>query len=63
MSIFDLISDPINNTYVLQSFFAAIVAGITALVSIHFMMKLIQKTNFNLFIIYLISFKLIGLGF
>ena len=52
LSIFDLMSDSINNTNVLQSFFAAIVACITALLSIHFMMKIIQKTNFNLFIIY-----------
>jgi len=51
LSIFDVISDPINNTYVLQSFFSAIVACITALILIHFMMKLIQNTNFNLIII------------
>ena len=63
LSIFDAISDPINNTYVLQSFFAAIVACITALLSIHFMMKLIQKTNFNLFIIYRIILGCILLFF
>ena len=63
LSIFDVISDPINNTYVLQSFFAAIVACITALLSIHFMMKLIQKTNFNLFIIYRIILGFILLFF
>ena len=63
LSIFDVINDPINNTYVLQSFFAAIVAGITALLSIHFMMKLIQKTNFNLFIIYRIILGFILLFF
>ena len=63
LSIFDVISDPINNTYVLQSFFAAIVACITALLSIHFMMKLIQKTNFNLFIIYRIILGCILLFF
>ena len=61
--IIDVISDPINNTYVLQSFFAAIVACITALLSIHFMMKLIQKTNFNLFIIYRIILGFILLFF
>ena len=63
LSIFDVISDPINSTYVLQSFFAAIVACITALLSIHFMMKLIQKTNFNLFIIYRIILGFILLFF
>ena len=63
LSIFDVISDPINNTFVLQSLFAAIVACITALLSIHFMMKLIQKTNFNLFIIYRIILGIILLFF
>ena len=63
LSIFDVISDPINNTFVLQSLFAAIVACITALLSIHFMMKLIQKTNFNLFIIYRIILGFILLFF
>jgi len=63
LSIFDVISDPINNTNVLQSFFAAIVACITALLSIHFMMKIIQKTNFNLFIIYRILLGFILLFF
>ena len=63
LSILDVISDPINNTYVLQSFFAAIVACITGLLSIHFMMKLIQKTNFNLFIIYRIILGFILLLF
>ena len=63
LSIFDVISDPINNSNVLQSFFAAIVACITALLSIHFMMKLIQETNFNLFIIYRIILGFILLFF
>ena len=63
LSIFDVISDPVNNTNMLQSFFAAIVACITALLSIQFMMKLIQKTNFNLFIIYRIIIGFILLFF
>ncbi len=63
LSIFDVISDPVNNANMLQSFFAAIVACITALLSIQFMMKLIQKTNFNLFIIYRIILGFILLFF
>ena len=63
LSIFDVISDPVNNTNMLQSFFAAIVACITALLSIQFMMKLIQKTNFNLFIMYRIILGCILLFF
>jgi undecaprenyl-diphosphatase len=63
LSIFDVINDPINNTNVLQSLFASIVACITALLSIHFMMKLIQQTNFNLFIIYRIILGFILLFF
>jgi len=63
LSNFDVISDPINNTNILQSFFASIVACIIALLSIQFMMKIIQKTNFNLFIIYRILLGFILLFF
>ena len=35
-----------------QSIFSACIAFITALISIHFMMKVLQITNYNIFIIY-----------
>ena len=46
-----------------ESLFATFVAFITALSSIHFMMKLLQFTNFNLFIIYRILLGIIILFF
>ena len=63
LSISDVIDNPIDQTSVLQSFFASIVACITALLSIHFMMSLIQKTNFNLFILYRICLGFVLLFF
>ena len=42
-----------------QSFFSAFISFITALISIHFMMKILQFTNYNIFIIYRI---LLGIG-
>ena len=46
-----------------ESLFATFVAFITALSSIHFMMRLLQFTNFNLFIIYRILLGIIILFF
>ena len=63
LSLFDLTNNSINEVNLQQSFFAAIVACITALLSIHFMMSLIQKTNFNLFIIYRICLGFVLLVF
>ena len=63
LSFFDLTNNSINEVNLQQSFFAAIVACITALLSIHFMMSLIQKTNFNLFIIYRICLGFVLLVF
>ena len=63
LSLFDISfsEDEIINIY--PSIFAASIAFITALLSINFMMKLIQITNFNLFIIYRIILGIILLGF
>ena len=46
-----------------QSLFAAIVACITALVSINIMMQIIQRSNFNVFIIYRVILGFILLYF
>ncbi len=46
-----------------ESLFATFIAFITALSSIHFMMRLLQFTNFNLFIIYRILLGIIILFF
>ena len=63
LSFLDLTNNSINEVNLQQSFFAAIVACITALLSIHFMMSLIKKTNFNLFIIYRICLGFVLLVF
>ena len=49
IDMYSLGSLPIN---LQQSFIAAIIAFITAILSIHMMMKILQFTNFNIFIIY-----------
>ncbi len=63
LSLFDAIIDANNFVNVKQSIFAAITACITALLSIHLMMKLIKGSNFNLFIFYriLLGFVLLFL--
>ena len=62
LSLFDifLFEDEIKNIF--PSVFAASIAFIMALLSINFMMKLIQITNFNIFIIYRIILGIILLG-
>ena len=42
-----------------KTFTAIIISFITALTSIHFMMKILQKTNFNIFILYRIILGII----
>ena len=51
------------NINLYQSVFAALVACITALLSINLMMKLIQKSTFNIFIIYRVMLGFILLYF
>ena len=63
LSITDVINTSIDQVNLLQSLFALFVACITALLSIHFMMNLIQKTNFNLFIFYRIFLGFVLLVF
>ena len=59
ISVSDLFKDPDSMVNVQQSVFAAIIACITALISIHFMMRVIQNSNFNLFIFYRICLGIV----
>ena len=59
----DLMSSTKVNINLYQSLFAAIVACITALLSINIMMQIIQRSNFNLFIIYRVLLGFILLYF
>ena len=63
LSVSDLVKDSNSIVNVQQSLFAAIIAFITALTSIHFMMKIIQKSNFSLFIFYRICLGFVLLVF
>ena len=63
LSLFNVINDTNSIINIQQSFFAAITAFLTALLSIHFMMTLIKKTNFNLFILYRICLGFVLLVF
>ena len=59
----DLISSSEVNLNLYQSLFAAIIACITALLSINIMMQIIQKSTFNIFIIYRVILGFILLYF
>ncbi len=59
----DLMSSTEVNINLYQSLFAAIVACITALLSINFMMQIIQRSTFNIFIIYRVILGFILLYF
>ncbi len=59
----DFMKSPSLNVNLYQSFFAAFVAFITALLSINLMMSLIQRSNFNIFIIYRVMLGFILLYF
>ncbi len=63
LTSFDLLSNTQVNLNLYQSLFAAIVACITALVSIKIMMQIIQRSNFNIFIIYRVLLGFILLYF
>ena len=60
IDLFSKLSIEINLT---QPIFAACIACITALISIHAMMKILQFTNFNIFIIYRIILGILLLIF
>ena len=59
----DLLSSSEVNINLYQSLFAAIVACITALISINIMMRIIQNSSFNIFIIYRVLLGFILLYF
>jgi len=63
LSLLDIFFSEENIVNLYPSIFAASIAFITALLSINFMMRLIQITNFNLFIMYRIILGIILLGF
>ena len=52
LSFINILRDKYVEVNLYQSFFAAIIAFITALLSITFLMNFIKKFNFNIFIIY-----------
>ena len=63
LTSFDLMSSAEVNINLYQSLFAAFVACITALVSINIMMRIIQRSTFNIFIIYRVLLGFILLYF
>ncbi len=63
LSIIDLFSIQSIAINLFQPLFATCIACITALISIHFMMKILQFTNFNIFIIYRIILGILLLIF
>ena len=52
LALLDMYSSGVKELEILGAFAATIISFITALLSIHFMMKILQFTNFNIFIIY-----------
>ncbi len=52
LALLDIYSLGIKELEISCAFVATIISFITALLSIHFMMKILQFTNFNIFIIY-----------
>ena len=52
LALLDIYSLGIKELEISGAFVATIISFITALLSIHFMMKILQFTNFNIFIIY-----------
>ena len=63
LTSFDLMSSANENINLHQSLFAAFVACITALVSINIVMRIIQSSTFNIFIIYRVLLGFILLYF
>ena len=59
----DLVSKSVININLYQSIFAAFIACLTALLSINLMMHFIQRSNFNIFIIYRVMLGFILLYF
>jgi undecaprenyl-diphosphatase len=62
LSLINFFKDEVLQVNITQSFLAALVAFLTALLSILFLMRFIKKTNFNIFIIYRIILGIILLS-
>ena len=63
LALFDVVNMPIEFNNLIQTAIAAIIAFFTAIISINFMMKILQFTNFNIFIIYRIILGIVLLWF
>ena len=63
LSLINIFNDEYVAANLYQSFSAALVAFITALLSIIFLMRFIKKASFNIFIIYRIVLGIILLVF
>ena len=59
LSLINILNEEYVSVNLYQSFFASLVAFITALLSIMFLMRFIKKANFNIFIIYRIVLGII----
>ena len=59
LSLINILNEEYVAVNLYQSFFASLVAFITALLSIMFLMRFIKKANFNIFIIYRIVLGII----
>ena len=59
LSLINILNEEYVAVNLYQSFFASLVAFITALLSIMFLMRFIKKANFNIFIIYRIILGII----
>jgi undecaprenyl-diphosphatase len=59
LSLINILNEEYVAVNLYQSFFASLVAFITALLSIMFLMRFIKKANFNIFIIYRIALGII----
>ena len=59
LSLINIFNEEYVAVNMFQSFFSAVVAFITALLSIIFLMRFIRKANFNIFIIYRIILGII----
>jgi len=62
LSLINILNEEYVAVNLYQSFFASLVAFITALLSIMFLMRFIKKANFNIFIIYRIFLGIILLA-
>ena len=63
LTLFDTYSQNLTTINIIQTITSSIIAFITALASIHFMMKVLKKMNFTIFIVYRVLLGIIILIF